>query len=149
MKELIKQVVRFCHEKQAAFDGCFTGDCPHELEDECCEAVAQEFMKQTTIPAGDLPSPEENPDGLHARYVVLKSDGATSPNAKYLVMRLDHLGSDPLWTANCRRYAMLLGEEILSDLRMEHLHQMARELIELCDKENAFAELRAQHVEDS
>jgi len=54
-----------------------------------------------------IPSKAENPNGLHQRYRVSKSDGSpVDPRAIYFVLRLDGFGSDPGHIAACRAAAL-------------------------------------------
>ena len=53
-----------------------------------------------------VPSPEENPHGFHARYKITKADGSpVDPRALYFVLRLDPHGSDMVHLAACRAAA--------------------------------------------
>jgi hypothetical protein len=69
-----------------------------------------------------FPTKEENPKGLHLRYIVSKVNGdPVDENAEYFVLRLDKNGSDPNHIAACRRaiieYAIAIREHLpqLSD----------------------------------
>lgn len=49
-----------------------------------------------------IPAKSDNPDGLHARYIVSKADGTpVDPNAEYFVLRLDMGASDPIHRSAC------------------------------------------------
>lgn len=70
-------------------------------------------------------SKSENPNGLHARYQVTKSDGSpTDPNAVYFVLRLDYGGSDHAHVQACRAAAVRWCECAPS-----HLRRVADELM--------------------
>lgn len=50
-----------------------------------------------------LPTIQENPNGLHGRYVVTKASGEpVDPDAIYFVLRLDSGGDDKEHIAACR-----------------------------------------------
>ena len=56
---------------------------------------------------------DENPDGLHTRYVVNKLDGTpTDENAEYFVLRLDNGGSDSNHINACRKAVLTYADEI-------------------------------------
>lgn len=60
-----------------------------------------------------LPSMEENPDGLHQRYHVIKANGQpTDPQAEYFVLRLDDGGKDPNHVAACRKAVLAYAKAI-------------------------------------
>ena len=43
-----------------------------------------------------IPTIEENPNGLHQRYIIQKTSGEpVDPNAVYFVLRIDKGGKDP------------------------------------------------------
>lgn len=49
-----------------------------------------------------LPTPEQNPDGLHGRYKITKVDGTpVDPEAIYFILRIDGEGDDPIHIAAC------------------------------------------------
>lgn len=77
------------------------------------------------VPKGGwLPTPEENPNGLHGRYKVTKADGSPcDPKAIYFVLRIDGNGSDLEHIAACRLAAMKYVQNA-----PDHLQQMANEL---------------------
>jgi len=59
-----------------------------------------------------IPSKEENPNGLHASYVVYKIDGtAIDDNPEYFVLRLDN-GGEPEHVAASRKAVMEYAREI-------------------------------------
>lgn len=86
-------------------------------------------------PATDrIPSEDDNPKGLHSRYVVSRTDGRTEPNAVYFVLRLDGTGVDPIHVEACRAAAAMYSTVVGILPGSDHLHQMAKELDELVDK---------------
>lgn len=59
-----------------------------------------------------IPTAEENPNGLHARYAVVHADGSPAdPRAVYFVLRLDGFGRDLGHIAACRAAARKYAEE--------------------------------------
>lgn len=73
-----------------------------------------------------IPTPAENPEGFHVRYIVEKADGRpTDKGAQYLVLRLDGGGSDKKHSLACQYAALSYCDAI-----EEHLPQVARELRE-------------------
>ena len=75
-----------------------------------------------------FPTPEQNPEGLNARYCVTKADGSFDPAAVYFVLRLDLEGDDPEWTKECRFAARTLAFRLLENRNARHLHRLANEL---------------------
>ena len=68
-----------------------------------------------------LPTPEENPDGLHRKYHIQKTNGQPlDPNSIYFVLRLD--GNNP-HAAACRAAALVYCDRI-----EEHIPQLAGDL---------------------
>lgn len=60
-----------------------------------------------------IPSIEENPDGLHRKYIVRKADGSPNdPNASYFVLRLDDGCRDEVHLRACRIAAAQYASEI-------------------------------------
>lgn len=57
-------------------------------------------------------SKEMNPNGLYNRYIVMKREGRTDPNAEYFVLRLDDGGNDPDHIAACRKAVLKYADEI-------------------------------------
>ena len=54
----------------------------------------------------NLPSRDDNPDGLHQRYCLTKANGRPcEPGSKYFVLRLDECGRDKAHIAACRMAA--------------------------------------------
>jgi|SRR5690606_9878114 len=91
-----------------------------------------------------IPSKEQNPKGLHARYYIQKIVGMrkvgedffhqpiikpelkeVDEGSEYFVMRLDEGGSDPRHIQACRK-AVLHYAELIKD----HLPDLSRDLIE-------------------
>ena len=69
---------------------------------------------------------QENPKGLHQRYIVAKSNGKpVDPKAEYFVLRVDLNGSDPKHIEACRKAVITYAENI-----KEHLPELAQDLIE-------------------
>ena len=85
----------------------------------------------------------ENPDGLHQRYVIRKITGtrkaagflrdyrplefttkAVDKDAEYFVMRLDNGGKDPIHIQACRKAVLFYANEI-----KDHLPDLAKDLI--------------------
>ncbi len=76
-----------------------------------------------------IPTAEENPNGLHGRYVVTKADGSPcDPNAIYFVLRLDGGGDDIEHIAACRKAARTYAAEAPG-----RLSKMTHELRQLLD----------------
>lgn len=87
----------------------------------------------------NIPTKEENPNGLHAKYVIRKivawyKEGfdswkaktkAVDKNAEYFVMRLDEGGSDPEHIKACR-----IGVHAYADAIEHHLPELAKDLRE-------------------
>lgn len=88
----------------------------------------------------ELPTINENPKGLHQRYVIRKVVGETKregffgttrlktkavdDNAEYFVMRLDRGGKDPIHIEACRE-AVLYYAELIKD----HIPELSQDLI--------------------
>lgn len=72
-----------------------------------------------------IPTKLENPEGLHQRYCVEKTNGErTDPRAEYFVMRLDKFGKDPIHIAACRKAVLVYANEI-----KDHLPKLSQDLI--------------------
>ena len=70
------------------------------------------------------PTSEQNPNGLHLRYIITKTNGEpVGPEADYFVLRLDNQGDDPVHLQACRLAALSYADAI-----EHHLPQLAREL---------------------
>ena len=73
-----------------------------------------------------IPTQSENPDGLHSRYHVEKTNGEpVDENAEYFVLRVDKNGSDPKHIAACRKAVITYAEEI-----RPYLPKLANDLIQ-------------------
>ncbi len=77
-----------------------------------------------------LPTQDENPHGLHQRYVVAKADGTpVDPLAIYFVLRIDAHGDDPAHIEACRAAAIAYADVVQSgDPKFAHLSQLGAEL---------------------
>ena len=72
-----------------------------------------------------IPTKEENPDGLHERYIIAKVDGSpTDKNAEYFVLRLDKGGKDQKHMKACRRAIINYALDI-----DEHLPELSEDLV--------------------
>lgn len=72
-----------------------------------------------------IPTREENPNGLHQRYVVSKtSENPVDEGAEYFVLRVDKNGKDPKHVAACRKAVLKYAEEIA-----DHLPELSKDLI--------------------
>ena len=73
-----------------------------------------------------IPTREENPKGLHQRYIVSKTDGESVDDfAEYFVLRLDEGGNDPKHIKACRKAVRKYAKEI-----KKHLPQLSQDLLE-------------------
>lgn len=91
-----------------------------------------------------IPTKEENPKGLHAKYYIQKIVGIKNPDgpfssfidpefelkevdkrSEYFVMRLDNGGSDPIHIQACRNAVLHYAKEI-----KDHLPELSKDLIE-------------------
>ena len=72
-----------------------------------------------------IPSPSENPFGLHGRYIVSKADGRSTDGATYFVLRIDSGGNDRDHIRACQEAAMAYCEAI-----EDYMPQVAKELRE-------------------
>ena len=81
-----------------------------------------------------IPPIGENPDGLHLHYSVVKHDGTpASPDARYLVLRIDNHSSDLPHVRACRKAARTYVEEVRKNKDAEHMLQTANELEQYLD----------------
>ncbi len=72
-----------------------------------------------------IPTQEQNPKGLHQRYVVSKTSGKpVDEKAEYFVLRLDWGGDDHRHIEACRKAVLKYAEEI-----KEHLPDLSKDLI--------------------
>lgn len=75
---------------------------------------------------GQLPTHAENPDGLHQRYIVSKTNGKpVDTNAEYFVLRLDDEGDDSKHIEACRIGALAYANAI-----KDHLPKLAQDIID-------------------
>lgn len=73
-----------------------------------------------------IPTKEQNPKGLHLRYVVAKVNGEPiDETAEYFVLRLDSGGSDQIHINACRKAVLTYAKEI-----KEHLPELSKDLID-------------------
>lgn len=73
-----------------------------------------------------LPTQEENPKGLHGRYIIDKVNGEPMDDrAEYFILRLDEFGNDPIHIAACLKAVTTYAKEIYP-----YLPQLAEDLIE-------------------
>jgi hypothetical protein len=71
-----------------------------------------------------IPTKEENPKGLHGKYIITKADGSpVDADSEYFVLRLDNGGGDPVHIAACRKAALCYADVIES-----HIPQLAADL---------------------
>jgi len=74
-----------------------------------------------------IPTKQENPSGLHQKYIIHKEDGSPiALNSEYFVLRLDS-GGDPDHVAACRKAVLVYADEIapyipglVHDIRMRY-----------------------------
>jgi hypothetical protein len=60
-----------------------------------------------------IPTEQENPKGLHQRYIISKTSGEPVDEcAEYFVLRLDKKGDDPIHIAACRQAVLAYAEAI-------------------------------------
>ena len=72
-----------------------------------------------------IPTREENPNGLHRRYIVSKTSyKPVDEGAEYFVLRVDKNGKDPKHVAACRKAVLKYAEEIA-----DHLPELSKDLI--------------------
>lgn len=71
-----------------------------------------------------IPTKAQNPDGLHQRYIISKTDGSpVDKGAEYFVLRLDDGGGDPAHVMACRVAVLAYAQAIQA-----HLPKLARDL---------------------
>ncbi len=79
-------------------------------------------------------SEQQNPQGLHARYLVSKTSGEpVDENAVYFVLRLDSNGDDQQHIAACRAAARAYADHVQSG-EAPHLAQVGVELRRLVEQ---------------
>ncbi len=80
-----------------------------------------------------IPTVRDNPNGLHQRYTVTKTNGeAVDPMATYFVLRLDHFGRDGSHIAACRAAARAYADFVQSG-ECPHLAKIGEQLRILVD----------------
>lgn len=73
-----------------------------------------------------IPTEEENPHGLHQRYIISHADKSpVDEDAEYFILRLDSGGSDPEHIKACRKAAVAYARAI-----QHHLPQLAADLLD-------------------
>ncbi|WOO40391.1 hypothetical protein [Rubellicoccus peritrichatus] len=83
-----------------------------------------------------VPTKEENPNGLHQKYVVTKADGSSvDPDAEYFVLRLDYKGGDVSHVRACRAALSMYAKAI-----QERIPDLANDLKERYDLHHPFIE---------
>lgn len=71
-----------------------------------------------------IPSEQENPKGLHQRYIISKTSGEpVDESAEYFVLRLDGGGDDQIHIAACRQAVLTYAEAI-----KDHLPELSVDL---------------------
>jgi len=84
-----------------------------------------------------IPNLQDNPDGLHKRYIITKANGEpVDDNALYFVLRLDLYGDDIYHIMACRHAARQWANMILQQRNTKHLHKVASELLQLLQESN-------------
>ncbi len=64
-----------------------------------------------------IPTQHQNPDGLHQKYIIKKSNGnPVDKESEYFVLRLDSGGDDPIHTEACRQAVLKYAELIKNHL---------------------------------
>lgn len=64
-----------------------------------------------------IPDPQLNPDGLHKKYIISKTDGSNvDERAEYFVLRLDDHSKDPAHVQACRKAILTYATEIQAHL---------------------------------
>lgn len=73
----------------------------------------------------NLPSQEENPKGLHNRYLISRTDGTPiNPKNVYFILKLEGEG-DPIHMEACRKAVLKYADEI-----KEHLPELSKDLFD-------------------
>lgn len=76
-----------------------------------------------------IPTIEQNPNGLHQRYNVTKANGEpTDPMATYFVLRLDGMGRDHHHIQACRAAARAYVKAINDNPEATHLDTVTSQL---------------------
>lgn len=80
-----------------------------------------------------IPKQEENPQGLHQRYVISKANREpVDPMATYFVLRLDGFGRDGMHIRACRAAARAYADSVQS-FDASHLATIGVQLLTLVD----------------
>lgn len=78
-----------------------------------------------------IPTPDENPTGLHQRYFISKASGEPlDEGAEYFVLRLDRGGDDQKHIQACRQAVLTYATAI-----QDHLPELSLDLIERYGKD--------------
>lgn len=80
-----------------------------------------------------IPTENENPNGLHQRYIVTKANGEPTGDAVYFVLRIDSGGDDPYHIEACRAAALAYCDQVQSG-HTPHLAQIGIELRQLVEE---------------
>lgn len=78
----------------------------------------------------NIPTKDENPDGLHQHYEVKPLKGERDPNANYFVLRIDAGGDDLEHLRACMAAARIYAHQI-----RDHIPGLSRDLHRLLDME--------------
>lgn len=82
-----------------------------------------------------LPTHEQNPNGLHQKYIIAKSNGEpVDPNAQYLVLRLDFDKPSTRTERLSARFAARSWAEDVLWAGSVRLRPMAEELLKWLDE---------------
>ena len=78
-----------------------------------------------------IPTQQENPKGLHQRYIVSKTDGEQVDDfAEYFILRLDKGGDDIKHIKACRKAVKVYAKKIKN-----HLPKLSKDLLERYSKD--------------
>ena len=92
-----------------------------------------------------IPTQQENPKGLHLRYIVSKTDGEpVDDNAEYFVLRLDEGGDDIKHIKACRKAVRKYAKEI-----KKHLPELSKDLLERYPKIGKDKKCKCNKKEDN
>lgn len=81
-----------------------------------------------------IPDAAANPEGLHQRYTVTKTNGEpVDPMATYFVLRLDGMGRDYHHQQACRAAARAYAKYIAEESDAAHLALVGKQLKTLVD----------------
>lgn len=85
-----------------------------------------------------LPTEQENPKGLHKRFILQKANGEPiDEHAEYFILRLDEHGRDKKHIEACKKAVLCYANEI-----KEHLPKLSEDLIERYSKPNKMDNLQ-------